>query len=73
MYRDTNGVSPIVNRRDTILKSQPPNGDLYVPTHIPTFQRGEIESLRGASFPEVSYVVMRKFLEGKQLSCLDPY
>ena len=64
-YRDTNGVSPVVSRREAILNSQPPSGGLYVPTHIPKFEPGEIASLRGASFAEVGYAVMRKFLEGE--------
>jgi threonine synthase len=62
MYRDTNGTSPAVTRRKAILESQPPSGGLYVPTEIPRFAPGEIESLMGASMPEVGYAVMSKFL-----------
>jgi threonine synthase len=62
MYRSTRGLSPAVDRRTAILESQPPDGGLYVPTRIPQFKGGEIESLKGASLPEVGYAVMDKFL-----------
>ena len=64
MYRDTNGISPNVTRKEAILNSQPPSGGLYVPTHVPRYMDGEIESLRGAGAPEIGYSIMNKFLKG---------
>jgi len=63
LYRDTYGISPNVTRKEAILDSQPPSGGLYVPAHVPKFESGEIESLRGAELPEIGYSVMSKFLK----------
>lgn len=63
MYRSTLGKSPIVDRKTAIFNPQPPDGSIYVPTYIPKFEPGEIESLRGKSLPEVDFVGTYKFLK----------
>lgn len=63
MYRSTLGKSPIVDRKTAIFSPQPPDGSIYVPTHIPKFAPGEIYSLRGKSLPEVDFIGTYKFLK----------
>ncbi len=79
MYYSTTGKSPLVDRKTAIVQGQPPDGGLYCPTRIPRFEPGEIQSLRGKSFAEVAFAVMRKFHQAEipdpvvEKICADAY
>jgi threonine synthase len=61
-YYSTNGESPHVNFREALLRGQPPDGGLYMPSRIPRFTDDEVWNLRGRPCSEVAFHALRGFL-----------
>jgi len=64
LYASTSGKAPVVGFREALFQGQPPDGGLYLPTHIPTLTPDEIEALKGKPYREVALAVLSRFLEG---------
>lgn len=63
LYRSTNRNSSLVEFKEAVLKGQPPDYGLYMPTDIPIFSTAEIENLKGKIYSEIAFSVLFKFLE----------
>jgi len=61
-YISTRDRSRRVDSARAILSGLAPDGGLYIPEAFPTFSLSEIEAMRGASYPEVAFKVISKFL-----------
>jgi threonine synthase len=62
-YYSTNGRSELVSFRQALFQGQAPDGGLYMPTRIPPIPPDEIWKLKGRSYPEVAFTVLRSFLQ----------
>ncbi len=63
-FYSTNLKAEKVNVKDAILKGLAEDKGLYMPESIPKFLPEELEKLEQATYPEIAYSVLRKFLEG---------
>lgn len=61
-YYSTNKVSPITGFREAVITSLPSDKGLYFPETIPTLSKEKIESLKGASLPEIGFEMMKSFV-----------
>lgn len=59
-YRSTRGAEVNVTASEAILKGLAPDGGLFVPEYIPKLDRS-MEELKGMSYQDVAYAVMRLF------------
>ena len=68
LYYSTNReLSPKTSRgavrfQEALFLGLAPDGGLFMPTQIPLLQENEIHDLRGLSYPEIAYLILRKFL-----------
>ncbi|MCH4894877.1 threonine synthase [Sphingomonas sp. SFZ2018-12] len=63
-YRSTRGAAPILDFRGATLAGLATDGGLYVPETWPSLSREEIAALRGLSYAETAFRVMRPFAAG---------
>ncbi len=61
-YVSTRGAANLGQFSDVLLMGLAPDGGLAMPESIPTFSPAEIEALRGLSYPDLAYAVMRPFI-----------
>ena len=64
-YVSTRGEAPACGFEDALLAGLAPDGGLFVPETWPTFSAGEIEALRGKSYPELAAALMTPYLNGE--------
>lgn len=62
-YVSTRGAQNLGGFCDVLLLGLAPDGGLAMPGRIPTFGPEQIEALRGLSYPELAYAVMRPFID----------
>ncbi|WP_424244285.1 threonine synthase [Elusimicrobium posterum] len=63
-YIDTRGGEKTFNFEEVLLGGLTENGGLYVPQAWPKFSVEEIEAMRGASYNDVAFKVLRPYTEG---------
>ncbi len=63
-YISTRGTAPVLAFDDVLLAGLARDGGLYVPDHWPQFSPAEWRALRGKSYAEIAYAVMRPFVGG---------
>ena len=63
-YVSTRGQAPILNFDDALLSGLARDGGLYVPEAWPTFSTDDIAGLKGLSYSETAFQIMRPFTEG---------
>ncbi|MEP5760422.1 MAG: threonine synthase [Litoreibacter sp.] len=61
-YISTRGEAPILNFEETMLSGLARDGGLYLPETIPTLTAGQIADMRGQSYEEIAFSVMRPFI-----------
>ena len=61
-YISTRGSAPVLNFEQAMMTGLARDGGLYVPAEIPQMSAGDIKSLRGLSYEEVAFRVMRPFI-----------
>ncbi|MDK3019795.1 threonine synthase [Pseudodonghicola flavimaris] len=60
-YISTRGQAPAVDFKTAILTGLAPDGGLYLPADWPRFTAAELSALRGASYTDVAFEVIRRF------------
>lgn len=63
LYRSTNGNIKPVSFKEAVLKGQPEDYGLYMPTEIPKIEKEELNSFKGKEYYEIAFSVLSKFLE----------
>jgi threonine synthase len=63
-YYSTNRSVPQVTLREALLQGQAADKGLFMPTEIPALTRQGLEELRGLSYPEIAFSVLRPYTEG---------
>ncbi|MCE0504412.1 threonine synthase [Roseivivax sp. GX 12232] len=61
-YVSTRGSAPVLGFEDTMLSGLARDGGLYVPETVPQMSAGDIRALRGLSYEELAFRVMRPFV-----------
>ncbi len=61
-YISTRGQAPELTFEEAMLTGLARDGGLYVPAEIPTLSREDIAALKGLSYEETAYRVMRPFV-----------
>ncbi|MDU8942927.1 threonine synthase [Ovoidimarina sediminis] len=61
-YVSTRGQAPVLNFGEAMRAGLARDGGLYVPETIPAMSRGDIAALRGVSYEEAAFRVMRPFV-----------
>ncbi|MEO0567757.1 MAG: threonine synthase [Pseudomonadota bacterium] len=61
-YISTRGTAPVLNFEETMLAGLARDGGLYLPESIPQMTSDQIAELRGTSYEETAFAVMRPFL-----------
>jgi len=61
-YISTRGTAPALSFEEAMLTGLARDGGLYVPEEIPTLTADQIAAMRGQSYEEVAYTVMRPFI-----------
>ena len=62
-YVSTRGATDLGRFSDVLLMGLAPDGGLAMPERIPAFSPQELENLRGLSYPELAYAVMRPYID----------
>ncbi len=75
MFKSTNRKAPLVSFKEALLKGQAPDYGLYMPTSIPKFSSGEIDSFKDKEYYEIAYEIAKKFVnvDGLKELCKDVY
>ncbi|WP_395515440.1 threonine synthase [Pseudorhizobium flavum] len=60
-YISTRGEAPVLGFRDALLAGLARDGGLYVPREWPVLTKREIRGLRGKSYQEVAFEILRHF------------
>ena len=60
-YISTRGEAPVLGFRDALLAGLARDGGLYVPREWPVLTKREIRGLRGKSYQEVAFRILRHF------------
>jgi len=60
-YVSTRGQAPILNFDDALLCGLARDGGLYLPESWPDFSAGDIAELKGLSYSETAFRIMRRF------------
>lgn len=60
-YISTRGEAPVLGFRDALLAGLARDGGLYVPREWPVLTKREIRALRGKSYQEVAFEILRHF------------
>ncbi|MEM6595111.1 MAG: threonine synthase [Pseudomonadota bacterium] len=61
-YISTRGDAPVLSFEQAMLTGLARDGGLYLPETIPTLTEDEIRAMRGASYEEIAFRVMRPFI-----------
>ncbi len=61
-YISTRGEAPILGFRDALLAGLARDGGLYVPREWPVLTKREIRALRGKSYQQVAFEILRRFV-----------
>ena len=61
-YVSTRGRAPVLDFEETMLTGLARDGGLYVPETVPQLSAGALEGLRGATYEETAFQVMRPFI-----------
>lgn len=64
-YISTRGAAPALGFTDVLLVGLARDGGLYVPESWPTLTADEIRGLRGLSYKEIAFRIMRPFVGGE--------
>ncbi|WP_428389617.1 threonine synthase [Mucisphaera sp.] len=64
-YISTRGTAPTLGFEETMLAGLARDGGLYVPESWPTLSLDEFRQLRGKSYAEIAFVIMRPFVAGE--------
>ena len=62
-YISTRGKAPSLSFEEAVLAGLAEDGGLYVPDRIPAFSTAEIAGLQNASYAELAYAVMSRFVD----------
>lgn len=62
-YRSTNRNSILVDFKEAVLKGQPSDYGLYMPTNIPFISEKELKSFSKKEYFEIAFSILSKFLE----------
>src|SRR5690606_3718320 len=62
-FVSTRAEAPVLGFSDVLLQGLARDGGLYVPTEWPQFSPEEIRALRGLSYAEAAFVIMRPFID----------
>ena len=60
-YVSTRGEAPVLGFSDVILTGLARDGGLYLPEEWPSFSRDEIIALRGKSYQDIAFEIVRRF------------
>ncbi|HBF30257.1 threonine synthase [Rhizobium sp.] len=63
-FISTRGEAPTLGFCDALLAGLARDGGLYLPKTWPKFSKREIKALRGKSYQEVAFAVLKPFVEG---------
>jgi threonine synthase len=63
LFHSTRGLAPETDIRNAALAGLAPDGGLYVPKEWPQFSSEDIASMRGASYQETAFRVLRPFMQ----------
>jgi len=63
-YVSTRGLAPSLNFEEAMLSGLARDGGLYVPEHIPKFDKKFFRSLESKSYIEIAFLVMKPFIGG---------
>lgn len=61
-YVSTRGEAPMLGFNDALLSGLALDGGLYVPKEWPEFTKREIKALRGKSYEEIAFFVLKPFV-----------
>lgn len=61
-YHSTNRKSPIADFKTAVITSLPADRGLYFPESIPALSNDKVESLKGATLPEIGFEMMKSFV-----------
>ncbi len=61
-YISTRGQAPALDFEETMLTGLARDGGLYVPEHVPVLDAETLAGLRGASYEDAAFTVMRPFI-----------
>jgi threonine synthase len=62
LYYSTNGNSNKVSFSEALLKGLAPDRGLYMPDHLPVFNKEMLDSLSGKPYHEIAFIIAREFL-----------
>ncbi len=62
-FHSTRGLSPETDIRGVALAGLAPDGGLYLPKVWPRFSAAEIQEMRGLSYQEIAFRVLRPFMQ----------
>jgi len=62
-FVSTRAEAPVLGFSDVLLQGLARDGGLYVPSEWPQFSPEEIRALRGRSYAEAAFVIMRPFID----------
>jgi threonine synthase len=61
-YISTRGTAPVLTFEEAMMTGLARDGGLYLPQTIPQLTAGQIAALRGASYEETTFAVMRPYI-----------
>ena len=61
-YISTRGNAPVLSFEEAMLTGLARDGGLYVPETIPTLSKDQITAMRGQSYEDIAFTVMRPFI-----------
>jgi threonine synthase len=64
-YISTRGEAPALGFRDALLAGLARDGGLYLPSHWPQLSKRDIRNLRGKSYAEVAFEILKHFVDGE--------
>ena len=64
-YISTRGQAPALGFTDVLLAGLAPDGGLYVPETWPQLTHAELTALRGKSYADVAFAVIKPFVGGE--------
>jgi threonine synthase len=64
-YISTRGDAPALGFRDALLAGLARDGGLYVPRQWPSLTKRDIKALRGKSYAEVAFKILKHFVDGE--------
>ncbi len=63
-YISTRGKAPALNFEDVLLTGLAPDGGLYIPETLPTFDKETIDGFKSLSYQELAFVIIKPFVDG---------